>query len=73
MQKLTHWLRTVARAAPPMPMRKVKMKSGSSAMLSSPPVHSPHIASTASPSARRMLLSTKEEHITGAPSRIQRA
>ena len=71
--KLTHWLSSVAAAAPEIPRPKVKMKIGSSTMFSSPPVTRPHIAKAECPSARSMLFITKQQHITGAPSRIHRA
>ena len=70
MQKLMHWLSRVAMAAPEMPMSKTKMKRGSRAMLSTPPVAIPTIERTAFPSERRSLFITKEAHMMGAPKRM---
>ena len=50
MPKLTHWLRAVARPAPPVPMPNPKMNTGSSAMFSKPPVTRPIMAKLALPS-----------------------
>jgi len=44
MQKLTHWLMTVAAAAPEMPMRRPKMNTGSRIMFKIPPVVIPAMA-----------------------------
>ena len=50
MQKLMLWLRAVAVPAPPVPMPRPKMKTGSSTMLSTPPVTRPIMAKLALPS-----------------------
>ena len=50
MPKLMHWLRAVARPAPPVPMPNPKMNTGSSAMFSKPPVTRPIMAKLALPS-----------------------
>lgn len=70
MPKLTAWLISVASAAPAMPRPNVKMNKGSSPMFRSPPNPSPTIDRTALPSARRMLLSTKDEHISTVPAKM---
>ena len=44
MQKLTHWLMTVAAAAPEIPMRRPKMNTGSRIMFKIPPVVIPAMA-----------------------------
>ena len=70
--KLTHWLATVAMAAPAVPISNVKMKSGSSAMLISPPEQRPIMDTTAAPSALKMQFRTNEQHMMGAPMRMIR-
>ena len=64
---------TVASAAPAMPISSLNMNSGSSAILTSPPVQRPIMERFASPSAFKILLSTNEVHMTGAPMSIMRA
>ena len=44
MQKLMHWLKTVAMAAPAMPISKPKIKIGSRIMFKIPPVVIPNMA-----------------------------
>ena len=70
--KLTHWLATVAIAAPAVPISNVKMSSGSSAMLIRPPEQRPTMDTTAAPSALKMQFKMNEQHIMGAPMRIIR-
>ena len=73
MKKLMHWLSAVARPAPPVPILNTKMKSGSSTMLSTPPVTRPIMAKLALPSYRRMLFITRLDIISGAANRMGRA
>ena len=68
--RLTHWLATVAMAAPAVPISNVKMKSGSSAMLIRPPEQRPTMDTTAAPSALNTQFRTNEQHMMGAPIRM---
>ena len=70
MKKLTTWLRPVARPAPPVPIPKPKMNTGSSAIFRMPPVTRPTMAKLALPSYRRMLFITRLDIMKGAASRI---
>ena len=70
MRKLTHWLVRVATAAPAIPIFSTKMKMGSRIMFRMPPAVRPIMDRAARPWERSRLFSTKELHITGAPSRM---
>ena len=62
----------VASAAPPMPILNVNIKRGSRPIFTTPPAHRPIMERFASPSAFKILLSTNEVHMTGAPISIMR-
>ena len=70
MQKLMNWDIPVARAAPAVPMPRVKMKMGSNPMLISPPAVIPNMAKKAFPWKRSRLFMMKEQIIKGAARRI---
>ena len=70
IKKLTHWLNNVAMAAPAIPISNTKIKMGSSTMFSTPPALMPMAERWALPCQRIRLLSTKDNTITGAPSRM---
>ena len=70
MKKLTSWLRDVAMAAPAVPRPRVKMKTGSRMMLSTPPVVMPTMAKAALPSLLRRLFITNEAHMNGQPRKM---
>ena len=57
-------------AAPAMPRSKIKMKTGSRTMLSTPPVPRPKTARLAFPCQRSRLFRVKDRTITGQPIRI---
>ena len=69
-QKLKNWLMMVARAAPPVPMPKPKMKTGSSITLRAAPEKMPIMPNTALPWKRNWLLSTRAPIMKGEPMRI---
>jgi len=68
MQKLRHWLISVAIAAPEIPIPSTNMNMGSSIIFKIPPETSPIIEKAAFPSDLNALFITKEAHITGAPN-----
>ncbi len=57
-------------AAPATPSFRPNIKSGSSAILSTPPAPMPSMESFVRPSQRRIVLITSEEHITGSPIKM---
>ena len=63
--KLTHWEIAVAMAAPAVPRPRPKMKIGSRAMFSRPPVVMPTMPYIARPSKRSRLFITNEHIISG--------
>ena len=72
IHQLTTLDMAVAALAPATPQPNVKIKSGSSATLSTAPATMPVMEKTALPSARRHWLRTKLVAMNGAASRIYR-
>ena len=70
MQKLINWDNPVARAAPAVPMPRVKINSGSRIIFSRPPAVMPNMAKNALPWKRSRLFIIKEQVIKGAARKI---
>ncbi len=63
----------VASPAPEIPILKVNIKRGSSAMFNNPPVVRPIMASDAIPSYLRILFITQPDAIAGADNKTNKA
>ena len=70
MHALISWLIAVAMAAPAVPSEKACMNSGSSPILSMPPMLMPIMANFILPSALKRLFMTNDITINGAASSI---